>query len=117
MAETALERAERQLAQAKARLQSLRNREAAAERKLDTRRKVILGGALMDLAQRDDVAAAMLDRLIRNLTRDQDRKPFVGWSASGSPEDDCTSDAVTGEGQAGSTDGAASYGGMSRTDG
>ena len=79
MAETALQRAERQLAQAKARVQALRNREAAAERKLDTRRKVILGGALIDLAGRDDAAAAMLDRLVRNLARDQDRKAFDGW--------------------------------------
>ena len=82
MAETALQRAERQLAQAKARVQALRNREAAAERKLDTRRKVILGGALIDLATRDDAAASMLDRLVRNLARDQDRKAFEGWSVA-----------------------------------
>ena len=80
MAETALQRAERQLAQARARVQALRNREAAAERKLDTRRKVILGGALIDLATRDDAAASMLDRLVRNLGREQDRKAFEGWT-------------------------------------
>ena len=80
MAETALQKAERQLAQARARVQALRNREAAAERKLDTRRKVILGGALIDLATRDDAAAAMLDRLVRTLAREQDRKAFVGWT-------------------------------------
>ena len=50
MAETELERAEKKFAQAKARLQGLRNREATRLRKMDTRRKVILGGALMDLA-------------------------------------------------------------------
>ena len=50
MAETELERAEKRYAQARARLQALKNREAAKERKIDTRRKVILGGALMDLA-------------------------------------------------------------------
>lgn len=81
MAETELERAEKRYAQAKARLQALRNREATRKRKLDTRRKVILGGALMDLAERDSGAAAMLDRLIRNLTREQDRKAFDGWGA------------------------------------
>ncbi len=79
MAETELERAEKRFAQAKARLQALRNREATKQRKLDTRRKVILGGALVDLAARDDSAAAMLDRLIRNLAREQDRSAFVGW--------------------------------------
>lgn len=79
MAETELERAERRYEQAKARLQGLRNREAARQRKLDTRRKVILGGALLDLASRDDNAAAMAARLIRNLTREQDRKAFTDW--------------------------------------
>lgn len=83
MAETELERAEKRYQQAKARLQALRNREAARQRKLDTRRKVILGGALIDLAGRDSGAAAMLDRLVRNLTRDQDRKAFEGWQAEG----------------------------------
>lgn len=77
MAETELERAEKRYAQAKARLQALRNREATRQRKLETRRKVILGGALLDLAERDSGAAAMVDRLVRNLSRDQDRKAFA----------------------------------------
>ncbi|WP_254368261.1 mobilization protein [Paracoccus sp. Z118] len=80
MAETELERAEKRYAQAKARLQALKNREAARERKIDARRKIILGGALVDLAGRDSNAAAMLDRLLRNLPREQDRKAFEGWS-------------------------------------
>lgn len=83
MAETELERAEKKYAQAKARLQALRNRAATEARKMDTRRKVILGGALVDLASRDVTAAAMLDRLVRNLPREQDRRAFDGWS----PED------------------------------
>ena len=81
MAETELERAEKRYAQAKARLQGLKNREATRQRKLDTRRKVILGGALLDLAERDSGAAAMLDRLVRNLAREQDRKAFAEWTA------------------------------------
>ena len=89
MAETELERAEKRYAQAKARLQALKNREATRQRKLDTRRKVILGGALMDLAERDSNAVAMLDRLIRNLSREQDRKAFAEWDApSPAPTDD-----------------------------
>jgi len=80
MAETELERAEKRYAQAKARLQALKNRAATQARKLDTRRKVILGGALVDLAARDASAAAMLDRLVRNLPREQDRKAFESWS-------------------------------------
>ena len=81
MAETELERAEKRYAQAKARLLALKNREATKARKLDTRRKIILGGALVDLAERDSNAAAMIERLIRNLPREQDRKAFEGWDA------------------------------------
>jgi len=91
MADTELERAEKRYAQARARLQALKNREAAKERKLDTRRKVILGGALIDLAARDSNASTMLDRLIRNLPREQDRVTFAGWSvrtAAVAPEGD-----------------------------
>ena len=36
-----------------AQLRDLQARESAASRKLDTRRKIILGGALVDLAERD----------------------------------------------------------------
>ena len=79
MAQTELEKAEKRLAQMKARVQSLRNREATKQRKLDTRRKVILGGALIELAARDDDARAMLDRLVRGLGRQQDRAAFDGW--------------------------------------
>lgn len=81
MADTELERARKRYAQAKARLQALKNRESTRQRKMDTRRKVILGGALMDLAERDTGAAAMVDRLVRNLPRDQDRKAFADWDA------------------------------------
>jgi hypothetical protein len=76
-----LERAEKRYAQAKARLLALKNREATKARKLDTRRKIILGGALVDLAERDSNAAAMIERLVRNLPREQDRKAFEGWDA------------------------------------
>ncbi len=81
MAETELDRAEKRYAQAKARLLALKNREATKARKLDTRRKIILGGALVDLGMRDSNAAAMIERLIRNLPREQDRKAFEGWDA------------------------------------
>lgn len=108
MAETELERAEKRFAQARARLQALRNREATKQRKLDTRRKVILGGALVDLAARDDSAAAMLDRLIRNLAREQDRSAFTGWdwreAGSGNAEE---AGAVGADGEARTADASA----------
>ena len=101
MAETELERAEKRYAQAKARLQALRNRAATQARKLDTRRKVILGGALVDLAGRDEGAAAMLDRLVRNLPREQDRKAFEGWKPGDAlPEDGAADRASSGTGSA-----------------
>ena len=98
MGETELERAEKKYAQAKARLLALKNRAATAARKMDTRRKVILGGALVDLACRDQHAAAMLDRLVRNLPREQDRKAFVGWKPGDAvPEDGAASGPPNGE--------------------
>ena len=101
MAETELERAEKRYVQAKARLQALRNRAATAARKMDTRRKVILGGALVDLAGRDATAAAMLDRLVRNLPREQDRKAFAGWTLEDAlPEDGAADRASSGTGAA-----------------
>jgi hypothetical protein len=87
MAETELEKAKKRYAQAKARLQALKNRETTRQRKMDTRRKVILGGALLDLAERDSNAAAMLDRLVRNLPRAQDQKAFVDWGGTSSGGD------------------------------
>lgn len=83
MAETELERAERRVREAQARLQTLKNKEAQKQRKLATRRKVILGGALVDLADRDDAALGMVERLLRNLSRDIDRAAFEGWDVRG----------------------------------
>ncbi|WP_039019233.1 hypothetical protein [Halocynthiibacter namhaensis] len=81
MAETQLQKLERQYEQAKNRLQAAKARETTKQRKLDARRKIILGGALFDLAQRDDAAALMVDRLLRNLPREHDRKAFDDWQA------------------------------------
>ena len=85
MAESELERAEKRLAQMRARVQALRNREATKARKLDTRRKVILGGALIELAVRDNGARAVLDRIVGGLVREQDRAAFDGWDPAAEP--------------------------------
>lgn len=76
MAETQMEKAKRQYEQAKARLYATKARETKLQRKRDTRRKVILGGALIELADRDQPARSMMHRLICNLSREQDRKMF-----------------------------------------
>ena len=48
------------------------------EHRRDTRRKVILGGALMEAAKQDESAAAFIADVMRNLN-DRDRKAFEGW--------------------------------------
>ena len=76
MTETQIEKAKRQYEQAKARLHATKARETKRQRKRDTRRKVILGGALIELSERDQPARSMMRRLIGNLSREQDRKMF-----------------------------------------
>ena len=68
MAESSIEKARRQFEEAKARLQAVEAREKTAERKRDTRRKVILGGALLELAGRDREASAMIKRVVSHLS-------------------------------------------------
>ena len=97
MADPDLEKLERQVEQAKARLQSARARVAEKDRKLDARRKIILGGALIELAGRDPRAVRVITTLIEGLSRKQDKKAFDGWrppapeandEAGGKPEPD-----------------------------
>lgn len=80
MADPNLEKLERQYEQAKARLQSARARKAAKDRKLDARRKIILGGALIEKASRDPEVTRLLMSLVAGLARAQDRKAFDGWA-------------------------------------
>lgn len=80
MAETSLEKLERQYEQAKARLQAARARQTAKERKLDARRKIILGGALIERAGRDPETARLMKALVTGLSRAQDRKAFENWT-------------------------------------
>lgn len=76
---TALEKAENRLKQAKARVAAIKARQAGSIRKIDTRRKVIVGGALIELASRDAAAAEMLKSIVSGLSREQDRKAVEGW--------------------------------------
>ena len=76
MTETQMEKAKRQYEQAKARLHATKARETKRQRKRDTRRKVILGGALIELSERNQPARSMMRQLIDGLSREQDRKMF-----------------------------------------
>lgn len=85
MAETSLEKLERQYEQAKARLQAARARKATKDRKLEARRKIILGGALIERAGRDTEAARLMKALVTGLSRAQDRKALENWTPPAPP--------------------------------
>ena len=76
-----IEQARRKAEQAKARLQALEARASQEARKQDTRRKIILGGLLIDAAGNDQAFAAVLADLVQRIGRKQDQEPFVGWTA------------------------------------
>ena len=74
-----LDKARLAVKQAKARLQAIESRQSEAERKLETRRKIILGGLLLDAAEKDEKFARALQVLVSRVSRDQDAKVFEGW--------------------------------------
>lgn len=76
---TQIEKARLAVQQAKARLQAIENRQSEAERKLDTRRKIIMGGLLLDAAAKDERYAKVVSALMARIDRDNDRKAFQGW--------------------------------------
>src|SRR3546814_1622963 len=61
----AIENARRKVEQAKARLQALEARAATLNRKQDARRKIILGGLLLDAAMRSEEHTSELQSLMR----------------------------------------------------
>ena len=81
-----IEKARLAVQQAKARLQAIENRQTEAERKLDTRRKIILGGLLLDAAAKDERYAKVVAALMGRIDRDNDRKAFDGWTPLAAPE-------------------------------
>ena len=83
----AIENARRRVDQAKARLQALEARAATLNRKADARRKIILGGLLLDAAMKDPTWESRLTDLLDRISRDQDRKAFEGWTFKGGPAD------------------------------
>lgn len=61
-----------------AEIQKIRGREAAAERKADTRRKIIAGGLVLSMLSKGEVVDknGLLAALDKSLTRPQDRSLF-----------------------------------------
>lgn len=78
-AQERIEKARLKVFQAQARLEALSARAATHERKADTRRKIILGGLLLDAANKDSRYAGILETLLRRISREADRRPFDGW--------------------------------------
>lgn len=76
----AVDKARKRVEQAKARLDALNTRIANEGRRLDTRRKIILGGLLIDAATKDPRYRQALDDLVGRITRDQDHKAFADWT-------------------------------------
>ncbi len=76
MAGAALEKAKKKFEQARARVKKLEARQSKGERERDTRRKIILGASLLELAKTNKQAAELVARLIAGLTRENDKKAF-----------------------------------------
>ena len=66
--------------QAKARLAALEARLSDASRKLDTRRKIILGGLLLDAAEKDERFSRVVASLVTRISRPQDLAAFDNWT-------------------------------------
>lgn len=75
-----IEKARLKASQAKARLQALEARLNEASRNLDTRRKIILGGLLIDAAGKDERYAKVVTALMSRIDRDHNRQAFEGWT-------------------------------------
>lgn len=74
-----IEKARKKVEQAKARLQALEARASTERRKLEARRKIILGALVLDAARSGNWPASF-DDLFARISRDVDRKAFEGWS-------------------------------------
>ena len=82
-----LDKARRKVEQAKAQLQALKARASALNRKADARRKIILGGLLLDAAMKDAGWEDRLNVLMERISREQDHKAFAGWTFRGGTAD------------------------------
>lgn len=66
--------------QLEARKQDRQAREATRARTLDTRRKVLLGAALIQRARTDPAAWDLLPELVSSYPEKRDRAAFQGWA-------------------------------------
>ncbi len=71
---------EQQQARLQAKANKIRSNIRGAARKADTRRKIILGAAIIEAAQHDGEKAEWLRGVIARLDREADRASFKDWS-------------------------------------
>ena len=77
MSNEQLEKLEQKQEQLKAKIQLIRNREATKQRKIETRKKILAGSAVLDAARKDPAAQEKLTKLLDSfLTAERDRKLF-----------------------------------------
>lgn len=77
-----IDKAKRKFEQAKARFQALEARASTERRKLETRRKIILGALILDAAKSGSWPRD-IDDLMTRMSRDVDLKAFEGWNPKG----------------------------------
>ena len=78
MSDDTIDRLNKKIAELQARRDRLRARERERDRKLDVRRKIILGGTLLALAKHDSAIADQVQKLVDGL-ENRDAKAFEGW--------------------------------------
>ena len=77
MSHEKIEKLEQKQAQLKARLQQLRAKENAKQRKIETRKKILAGAAVLDAASRDSATKDRLTKILDGfLTAERDRALF-----------------------------------------
>jgi hypothetical protein len=75
-----IEAMERKIERAQAISQRLKRLAVDHSRRADTRRKIILGGALLTAARTEPELADLVARFVAAITRKADLKPFEGFS-------------------------------------
>jgi hypothetical protein len=87
--EQRLERAQKAKAKAEAEIRSVAAKMREADRRADTRRKILLGGALLGLASQDgkdgEIGRVNIRYLLGKMT-ERDRAAFNGWAMPGPAE-------------------------------
>lgn len=77
-----IETAEAKIARAGVLAQRLKRLAVDHSRRADTRRKIILGAALLAAARDDPALADLIEKLVGAIARPADRKPFDGLSTA-----------------------------------